>query len=131
VLSFAYVKKKGKVILHIILLGELVLMGLNADGILGISWKQTLIILLPFFIFLAGASLFLLIYTLLLKHYYNQTYLTKKLSLLFMNLNFSSYTLALSIPLAHFFLDADITLLSILAMAIISTNSIFLWINSH
>ena len=48
-----------------------------------------------------------------------------------MNLNFSSYTLALSIPLAHFFLDADITLLSILAMAVISTNSIFLWINSE
>lgn len=111
-----------------LLLGECLLISVRADDILHISWAKVLIALIPVFIFLAAAFVFILIYTVLLNLYYNETFKAKRLSLIFLILNLGSFALLLSIPLAWSFLRLDLTLLCILAMGMTSTNSTYLWI---
>lgn len=131
VLSVKLIKQKGKFVLESILLGELIILALKSDEFLEITWKQSLIALIPFFVFLGSAFFFILIYTILLKLYYFETYSMKKLSLLFLILNLACFTLMLSIPLSRLFLDVDPIILCILAMAAASSNSIFLWVSSQ
>jgi hypothetical protein len=131
VLSIKLIKQKGKFVLEAILLGELIVLALKFDGFLQITWRQSLIALIPFFVFLGAAFFFILIYTILLKLYYFETYTIKKLSLLFLILNLASFTLIIAIPLSRLFLDLDPIVLCILAMAVSSSNSIFLWICSQ
>jgi hypothetical protein len=109
----------------------MIILALKSDGFLQITWKQSLIAFIPFFVFLGGAFFFILIYTILLKLYYFETYSMKKLSLLFLILNLACFTLILAIPLSRLFLDLDPIVLCILTMGAASSNSIFLWVSSQ
>jgi hypothetical protein len=84
VLSALSIKKKRRMVLLVLLLVQITVAGVRADGLVEISWKFVLLPLLPVSVFSASALAFLLVYAMLLKYHYPHSFTIKKYTLLFL-----------------------------------------------
>lgn len=70
ILSVLFVKHKGRIVLLLILMVQIIMVSLKIDGFIEIDWKFIILPLLPLAILTAAALVFLTFYTILLKCYY-------------------------------------------------------------
>ena len=83
--------QKGKILVEFIILGQLTLFALQADGIINMKSVELMIPITIIAIFIMIAVLFISLYTFVLSVYYQDTYAKKKNSIFFILLLLLSY----------------------------------------
>jgi len=92
------------------------------------TWKQVLVPLLPVSIISLSALLFISIYSLILNRYYRETFMIKKYSLMFLNINFLGICALLGFVESEVYLEVPLQLSSAVSTSIVSMVTLYLFI---
>lgn len=129
--SFLHTKNKGKVLLFLILLAQITLVAAKADGLIQIDWKVVMIPLLLIALLSSLAFVLLLIYSVILKYSYSETFSTKKYSLIFLVSSLLGINCLNLVILGWIYLDLSLVIISSLSLCGVSIIALYLWLYSQ
>jgi O-antigen ligase len=131
VLASKEVKKRGKLVLLVLVLSQMTLVAMKADGWLGVSWQMILLPLIPSGFLSLSSLVFILVYSLILWRQDPQSFFSKQYTLLFLVCSLLGLTTIQAVVLAYIYLMLSLSVVATVAMVMTFTVASVLGVYCH